>query len=116
MRQGKRKDCLFSRYNGDMIKLPKIPLLLVFFPQYSALTISGQATQTSHTILKGFRVLTVITATVILLLPSSTLLHKDKTRREEGQSGKDGHAGLNVPKQEPFFLGVFDSRVSFVPI
>lgn len=47
MRQGKRKDCLFSRYCGDMIKFPKIPSpLFVFFP-HSSMTIPGQATLAS---------------------------------------------------------------------
>lgn len=97
MRQGKRKDCLFSRYNGDMIKLPKTPspLFVFFSPQYSAMKIPGQGTQASHTILKGFHVvvLTVTSVTVILLLPSSTVLHKHKIVKEEGERGKDAHAG-----------------------
>lgn len=66
----------------------------MFFLHYSAMTTPGQATHASHTILKVFHV-TVLTValTVIPLLPSSSVLHKHKTVRQEGESDKDGHTG-----------------------
>lgn len=74
----------------------------MFFPQYSTMMIPGQATHASHTTLKGFHVVVLtLTSDCDSLLPSSTVLHKQKTLREEGESDKDGHA-LMFPNKSPF--------------
>lgn len=83
------------QWRHDKTSQDSFTFVCVFFPQYSAMKIPGQGTQASHTILKGFHVvvLTVTSVTVILLLPSSTVLDKHKIVKEEGERGKDAYAG-----------------------
>lgn len=81
MRQEKRKEYLFLRYNGQMIKLPIIPSPLFVFPSlYFAKKTPGPAKRTSYPILKSFHVVVLtVSALQLLLLPSFAALHEHKT-------------------------------------